>query len=107
MKQEAQRAAISETCGWIKDHINRSAMFYVPRLDARVGDPLNDLNACHEMEKALPLENVCSYMFKLSWVMRCPPAEKGQLHTFLFHATAAQRCEAFLRTLGLWEGGAT
>ena len=59
-------------------------------------DYLNDLNAMHEAEKVLTNEHWETYAGHL--------AELHQpLASFRFlHATAAQRAEAFLRTLNLW-----
>lgn len=54
----------------------------------------SDLNACHEMEKVLTYEQICDYG---DWL---PKDDWG-----LIHATAAQRAEAFLRTIGKWEEG--
>ena len=50
------------------------------------------LNAMHEAEKSLPIKKILIYFKKL---------EKGS--SFWFRATARQRAEAFLRTLGKWE----
>lgn len=57
-------------------------------------DYLNDLNACHEMEKALSLDQKIQYDKHL--------AEHPDVG-FTWGATAAQRAEAFLRTIGKWE----
>lgn len=61
-------------------------------------DYLNDLNACHEMEKVLTddqLEDYADHLHK--WVA------SGSIGVAALRATAAQRCEAFLRTLNLWD----
>ena len=53
-----------------------------------------DLNAMHEAEKTLTLEQWDKYIDRLGdWV----PSMRN-----VAHATAAQRAEAFLRTLNLW-----
>ena len=60
-------------------------------------DPPNyhgDLNAMHEAEKVLTQYQKSTYR---SWLY-----EKCDENGYLF-ATSAQRAEAFLRTLGLWE----
>lgn len=54
-------------------------------------DYLHDLNACHEMEKTL----VNTFQYQL-WLDRLTNRNE-------WHATAAQRCEAFLRTIGKWK----
>ena len=92
MTAEQQRIAIAEACGWLLDHINRSAMYYVPSMDCHVGDPLSDLNAMHEAEKVLNE----AYLWN---------RYKGWLLTWMtepIRATAPQRCEAFLRTINKW-----
>lgn len=56
----------------------------------------NDLNAMHEAEKILQHYGV--FVDKLAEIMRQP--RQGIM---LVNATAAQRAEAFLRTIGKWE----
>lgn len=65
-----------------------------------VPDYLNDLNAMHEAEKLLD-DQIYSYTMWiikiLKWIARREP-------TFaLIHATAPQRAEGLLRTIGKWE----
>ena len=101
MKPEEQRIKIAEACGWLKDHIDRHAMFYAPSIDAHVGDPLNDLNAMHEAEKNLDRDQRNIYINILDGMPddRCPIHHDFQWCC----STAAQRAEAFLRTLNLWK----
>lgn len=54
-----------------------------------------DLNAMHEAEKVLNQDNL--YIMALHIEGLCGRGE------FYFRATARQRAEAFLRTLGKWE----
>jgi hypothetical protein len=58
-----------------------------------VPDYLSDLNAMHEAEKVLTLEQKSVYCLELNKLI------------YGMCATAAQRAEAFLKTLGLWEDG--
>ena len=60
----------------------------------QVLDYLNDLNAMHEAEERLSREQWDTCMIFLGEIVR---EEKGRCH-----ATAAQRAEAFLRTIGKW-----
>jgi hypothetical protein len=53
------------------------------------------LNAMHEAEKILTPEQECKYLTTLCLEVQTVPS--------LFNATARQRAEAFLRTLGKWE----
>ena len=59
-------------------------------------DYCNDLNAMHEAEKTLSETN----MFVMAHYIERFISRHGQHY---FHATARQRAEAFLRTLGKWE----
>ena len=115
MNREKQRIAIAEACGivgpfdnrWIKEYeeeggdsygftgFEKGELVFIP-------DYLNDLNAMHEAEKVLSrgehyyqTGGFGLYVENLGLV-RC-----GRLH--LIEATAAERAEAFLRTIGKWE----
>jgi len=112
MTPEAQRIAIAEACPFVE--WNGDAPFW---RDARGSiirfDPLNDLNAMHEAENAVlglryfetgednPLATV--YWLSLGRLLRRQAAHLS--------ATAAQRAEAFCRTvpskqnssLSIWE----
>ena len=110
MNPESQRIAIAEACGWTECHpatktphgffeaYGRKKLPCGSRKDERLPDYLNDLNAMHEAEKMLTDEQWTDYYDNLldttkpSFVLRD-----------ITHATAAQRAEAFLRTLGKWE----
>jgi hypothetical protein len=62
---------------------------------AGIPDYLNDLNAMHEAEKALTSEQLEVY---------CNILHKPNHGVYwAIHATASQRAEAFLRTIGKWE----
>jgi len=106
---EAQRIAIAEACG--KHH-------YLGILEAgarctkcgelindnvhKVGDYLFDLNAIHEAEKVLDEKQQAIFVKHLeNIVSRDPDAHLWSWA--LLHATAAQRAEALLRTLNLWD----
>jgi hypothetical protein len=60
----------------------------------RMMDFCSDLNAMHEAEAALTEDQL--------WVM-ARQIEKNWEDQWYFRATARQRAEAFLRTLGKWE----
>lgn len=62
-----------------------------------------DLNAMHEAEEVLTEKQVRSYAFKLAQVLDTSPTVDLDDQFLNIHATAAQRAEAFLRTLNLWE----
>jgi hypothetical protein len=69
---------------------------YECRCESCHPDWCNDLNAMHEAEKVLTDTN----MFVMAHHIERLVSAKGQHY---FHATARQRAEAFLRTLGKWE----
>jgi hypothetical protein len=128
---EKQRIAIAEACGWKKEiflpvsdcseaelilgydeitEIWKSPNGQYVR-DAFFPDYLSDLNAMHEAVMSLPSERRVEYRKQLKYIVapRTKPARAGGLvfmgdkeYDAWFNATAAQRAEAFLRTLNLW-----
>ena len=106
MTPEAQRIAIAEACGWKPyDPITNDGWHLLmtpPEKPNEEGwletipDYLNDLNAMHEAEKVLTCTNNYVRELRLS-------TDRYTNDFILIHATAAQRAEAFLRTLGLWK----
>jgi hypothetical protein len=111
MSPEAQRIAIAEACGWngIKhaDYTNcaLSKFFGIsPKYGTYqpVPDHLNDLNAMHEAEKVMTRNQRVNFVSKLCGIVGVK--WKATSHFDSIHATAAQRAEAFLRTIGKWEG---
>jgi hypothetical protein len=125
MTAEAQRIAIAEACGHIMDepeefpsvavrkmkHANPKVKNYQQRYE--IPNYLNDLNAMHEAEKVLTGKQWDVYCACLDRISRAAlPAiipcweeinPSRIIDAFQIHATADQRAEAFLRTLGLWK----
>lgn len=102
MSPEQQRIKIAEAVGWTPTPTGWWTMHpsgiptgeYPAFTDPP--DYLKDLNAMHEAEKVLVGRNnweLCDYVHKLHATTNGWPA----------FATAAQRAEAFLRTLNLWK----
>lgn len=120
MSPEAQRIAIAEACGW-KQHADGVGFyqgeFHAFKASHKLPDYLNDLNAMHEAEKVIPQLDRCLYHGNL--IKSTGPDgivdlvdDYGERSTSestsfyaLIHATASQRAEAFLRTLGKWVPG--
>jgi hypothetical protein len=82
---------------WAKD--------YIPKAFYRYPDYCNDLNAMHEAEKTLDFEQaelfedeLCDVTFKNNKRLENPPPWRFSV----CHATARQRAEAFIRTLGIF-----
>ncbi len=109
MSPEAQRIAIAEALGWEVLTETRSCIDYhrkgiagvcrVWKDDGSVGgdkfpDYLNDLNAMHEAEKVLGDSQWEEYT---DWIIDNIGRANG------ITSTAAQKAEAFLRTIGKWE----
>jgi hypothetical protein len=120
MTPDQQRIAIATACGWTD--IRRQRLYagdqdlWGTKLKGgekhrnRLPNYLGDLNACHEMEKVLNYEqaelfedSLCDIAKSANDVLKNPLQSKS----FIFHATAPQRAEAFRRTLGLWQSTPT
>ena len=115
MNTEKQRIAIAEACEWVfRDGGNfagvaqklveppHGGLTHIMTHKAAIRstpDYLNDLNAMHEAEcsKAVKRAGYTSYFTNLA--VACGSGRPGAL----VFATASQRAEAFLRTIGKWE----
>lgn len=121
MNPTEQQIAIVKACGW-REAFPRNEQphpatrkggimlpyRWVNELDNRraqeLPDYLYDLNAMHAAEKMLTEQNWVDYLDALESI--CRPPESAlfcDIARPLVHATAAQRAEAFLRTLNLWK----
>jgi len=99
MKQDTNcsiNAAIAEACGWRKE--DGVYMWTANGIDCtypELWDWCNDLNAMHEAEKVIKdKELLFEYGMHIS---------NSHNYEYLLRATARERAEAFLRTLGKWE----
>lgn len=86
MTNEQINTAIAKVCGCV--HLENPS------------DYCNDLNAMHEAEKIF-----CNYSLKLEYADGVAFTCDENLRFNAIHATARQRAEAFLRTLGKWDEG--
>jgi hypothetical protein len=99
MTNDQINAAIAEACGWT-DIINHPE-FGLMGVNSKTHDGgrtgieyyCNDLNAMHEAEWSLTDDQL--------WRMAREIERNDE--QWYFRATARQRAEAFLRTLGKWE----
>ena len=122
MTPEKQKIAIAEACGWQpvlsaeRDHdkhvwcnLNGGKLWRGARLGTMrrgLPDYLNDLNAMHEAENMLTDEQHKEFRRQLKYVCGTGGSTEEELSIILrarFSATARQRAEAFLKTIGKWE----
>jgi hypothetical protein len=110
MTPEQQRIAIAEACGWtnvapriVKNvkHEGDDITVGIWSDDGWVPQYLNDLNAMHEAEEVIPRQ-----LYHVDYWQK----GYGRFQQILsgltitpYSATASQRAEAFLRTIGKWE----
>jgi len=113
MTNEQINTAIARECGWTDIHDsgpwhNHTLWGYPPMKPGQGGNAYKylpgyctDLNAMHDAEKSLNEMNQHTYAIHLGEVT------KSDYHDDMsfFCATARQRAEAFLRTVGKWEEG--
>ena len=93
MTPDKQRITIAEACGIVSED-KWGSLYKTPRGILRdCPDYLNNLNAMHEAEKVLDFNQLRDMEDSVSFRFAVLP----------FHATAAQRAEAFLRTIGKWK----
>ena len=102
MTDQEINVAIAEACGWVKHReIEDGHWIWVHPITKLIcGQPLipnyaTDLNAMHEAEEILFGIQCENYARLLTGV--------GLLFYPAAHATARQRAEAFLRTIGKWK----
>jgi hypothetical protein len=113
MNKDEMRIKIAESCGWTEiepctcsDGVSRA---YQPTAGAHkkhLPDYLNDLNAMHEAEQTLWQKDWTSrhdFIDHLARIINPVHGYWQQSGIYLLDATAAQRAEAFLRTIKKWE----
>jgi hypothetical protein len=61
----------------------------------------NDLNAMHEAERTIAPVRVPRYISEV-WAAMCKGGNVPEMDIGTIHATASQRAEAFLHTIGKW-----
>jgi len=121
MTPEKQRIAIAEACGWTDCYYDASRCAVAPtgmltryagtpsEVTIRVGLPdyLSDLNAMHDAEDTLFGSVYDRYYNEIAKLIDPYDSDTARFADFaVINATAAQRAEAFLRTIGKWEESA-
>lgn len=107
MTNEQINIAIAEACGWTEIEQYTQAVDgwygYEPENGphSKIPDYCNDLNAMHEAEKVLrkPMKGSDT-----DTIIGDRMHKYAELIGYAFDASASQRAEAFLKTLGKWEG---
>jgi hypothetical protein len=100
MNKKKQNIAIAKACGYT---LSGGRIEWWTDKDGAHDEPpdyLNDLNAMREAENILTDAERMVYISKHLWNI----VPNKHMFGHYFFATAAQRGEAFLRTLNLWEG---
>lgn len=111
MTDQEINIAIAEACGWTNIRTKNLPQFQDDRRTYLLGTlsgseeihiPAysNDLNAMHEAEKTLTGKQVLEYVPILN---RCTKCFSHITPAIMIFATARQRAEAFLRTIGKWK----
>jgi hypothetical protein len=109
MTQEQKRIKIAEACGWTSIYVDKNKASHPTGIQPRtssaslgsadsreIPDYFNDLNAMHEVEKKLPSgqwTRYCQHLAELG---------NGSVRFVSVHSSAANRAEAFGKTLNLW-----
>ena len=109
MSPEQKRIAIAMSLGWDEESARRGFETTVREQDGytysqistKLPDYLHDLNAIHEAVKTLPQNLKPRYFAYLCTVASGVISLHG--YSGATEATAAQRCEAFLKTIDRWK----
>ena len=104
MSPDSQRIAIAEACGW--EPLPEGHFHPDNPVGQTMPDYLADLNAMHEAEQCLWRKDFLArdtFIDHLARILNPVHGYRDQLGQHLLDATAAQRAEAFLRTIGKWE----
>ena len=101
MTSEQQRIAISEACGV---QTTRLTIFgeKVPRYIGDLPDYLSDLNAMHKAWLTLNAQQRSDWWSIICEVVYSQTPLNERSIMVVANATAPQRAEAFLRTIGKW-----
>lgn len=124
MNAESQQIAIAEACGYTREikmvptwkltdyngggeYAKKETVGYTKKekwiLPENLPNYLNDLNAMHEAEEVMTKDQWLLYPINILQVAKDGTFVIDINMKTVAHATAAQRAEAFLRTLNLWK----
>lgn len=91
-ERDEKRLRIAQIMHWPVDEA--SGLCHVPSIRGMLVDPFRSLDACHEMEEVLTDDQWKDYTVALGGRDTSWAGGKA-----LLHATAPQRCEAFLQVI--------
>lgn len=116
MTNQEIRIAIAESVGWKLIPAGRDTFNvpypqlankeYVTISASKLPNYPEDLNAMHEVEKTLNRSQVVEYQDSLATFFTIQDffsESKYPIDGYIIHATALQRAEAYLRTIGKWK----
>lgn len=109
MTNDEIRIAVAEELGWELAPIAQNKLqktWQRNGVTQELPDFPNDLNACHEMEKTLEDPEIHRERYRLELNLACGFGRSwkdSECNPEIAHATARQRCEAFLRVKGKWQ----
>jgi len=103
MTNDQIRIEVAKATGWTKhrEGWHHSVLCHEGGRPAPPDYP-NDLNACHEMEAGLTGFDWHRFGMRLEDIMWDGRGSDRMAYP-VWHSTARQRCEAFLRVKGLWK----
>ena len=105
MNKEKQIIAIAEECGYVLKHCkyHKTTSWHTEggfcMEEHSLPDYLNDLNAMHDAEEMITTDQQVDYVTELGFKYFDPETKVFRLA----RATAAERAEAFLKTINKWE----
>lgn len=106
MTDQQMRVSIAEACGWTKVlDIPHWGLYGInDDTEQKVPDYLNDLNAMYEVEEWINEDEDRGYKYDMA-LCKVVNAYEGVPcnHMRLYHASARQRAEAFLRMIDKWK----
>lgn len=86
-------------------HLHKNGVSYFPETYSipRYPDYPNDLNAMHEVSFLLTLKQTVAFVEHLKSILKDSPfITSNLLDIYVVNATAHNRAEAYLRTIGAW-----
>ena len=113
MTKERQNIVIAEFCGWKDIQTSKFGILTgVPDTDSGLHHTIpnytGSIDAMHEAEKKLNDEQGLQFVSEIEDICQLDLVRKKDDYTWLrfavCHATAAQRAEALIKTIGRWEG---